>query len=306
MQGERVPPLPARLGLACYKCFKEDDVRLSRCSACHRIAYCSPGCQMSDWKLHKPMCKALSAIETSNPLAVATLFFSLPSEPTTDLNVLHNMTEAHGSNIMSLCVRSLKRPPTLAERNLIVFEPRCMVCTRTDQLIRMEGAKNGTTSEALAHLQPCTQCNLSFCCSPAHWVAARALHHGPCEDGHDGLSHCEMNREVRGDLMFDAMLAHEEAGPFLWAPNRIKATWTSVKGISWDAELGQEMRAAINIPEARPTAPWVRAASNNLSMPMTILYALERLNVDVAWTRKHTLTVHILGPAQQELLGAMV
>ncbi|KAJ7310972.1 hypothetical protein DFH08DRAFT_1045923 [Mycena albidolilacea] len=28
MQGERIPPLPAGLWLACYKCFKEDDVRL--------------------------------------------------------------------------------------------------------------------------------------------------------------------------------------------------------------------------------------------------------------------------------------
>jgi splicing suppressor protein 51 len=55
------------------------------------------------------MCKALSAIEKSNPIAAATFFFSLPSEPTTDLNVLHNMTEAHASNILSFCTRSLQR-----------------------------------------------------------------------------------------------------------------------------------------------------------------------------------------------------
>lgn len=55
------------------------------------------------------MCKALSAIEKSNPLAVATLFFSITDEPTTDLNVLHNMSEAHGSNILRFCERTLKR-----------------------------------------------------------------------------------------------------------------------------------------------------------------------------------------------------
>ncbi|KAJ7359990.1 hypothetical protein DFH08DRAFT_685781, partial [Mycena albidolilacea] len=80
------------------------------------------------WKLHKPMCKALTVIEKSNPIAVATLFFSLPNEPTTDLNVLHNTTEAYGSNILSFCERSLQRQAaTMPERNLVGWEPRCMV-----------------------------------------------------------------------------------------------------------------------------------------------------------------------------------
>ncbi|KAJ7861464.1 hypothetical protein B0H14DRAFT_2742356 [Mycena olivaceomarginata] len=284
MQQERVPPLPARLGLACYRCFKEEDFRLSRCSGCHRISYCSAGASL-DWKLHKPMCKALSAIEKSNPIAAATLFFSLPSEPTTDLNVLHNMTEAHASNILSFCTRSLQRQPTITERNLVGWEPRCMVCTRTDQLIRMEAAKNGTKSEKPRNLIPCPQCNLSFCCSPAHWEAARALHFGPCEDAHDHLSHCEMNREVRGDVKFEDVMAgaHDPSGQFMWAPERIQSAWTSLAGLS-----------SVGVPAQRPMAPWIRAASDNLTMAMTILYGLEKLNDDDAWTRKHTLTVHLV------------
>ncbi|KAJ7118362.1 hypothetical protein C8R44DRAFT_790625 [Mycena epipterygia] len=308
MQEERIPPLPARMGLACYKCYKETDVRLSRCSVCHRVSYCSPECQKIDWPLHKPMCKALSAIEKSNPLAVATLFFSITDEPTTDLNVLHNMSEAHGSNILSFCERTLNRPVTIPERNLIGWEPRCMVCTRTDQLIRMEAAKNGTTSEQLRRLTPCPNCDLSFCCSPVHWEAARALHHVPCEDGHDGLTHCDMNREVRADLKFEDMMAgaHDASGEFSWAPDRVLPAWTSLAGSSWEREFGDDMRKSIGVPASLPIAPWLRAASDNLTLAMTILYALEQLNDDHAWTTKHTLTVHILGAAMKEIRGAMV
>ncbi|KAJ6496311.1 hypothetical protein C8R45DRAFT_985563 [Mycena sanguinolenta] len=303
MQQERVPPLPARMGIACYKCFKEEDVRLSRCSGCHRVSYCSSECQKLDWKAHKPMCKALSSIEKT-PIASMTLFFSLPSEPTTDLNVLHNNSETHGSNILSFCTRSLGREVTVPERNLVGWEPRCMVCTRTDQILRMESAKSDNSKRLI----PCPQCNLSFCCPPAHWEAARALHHGPCEDGHDGLSHCDMNREVRADIKFEEVMAsaHDASGQWMWAPERIKSGWSSLMGLSWEGEFGDEMRKSVGVPAERPMGPWVRAASDHLTMAMTILYALEKLNDDEGWTRKHTLTIHILGAEMKEIHGAMV
>ncbi|KAK6971954.1 MYND-type domain-containing protein [Favolaschia claudopus] len=300
MQQERVPPLPARLGLACYKCYKEENVRLSRCSG-----------SLIDWKNHKPMCKALSSIE-KEPMAMATLFFSLPSEPTTDLNVLKNMTEAYGSNILNFCHRSLNRKATTAEFNLVGWEPRCMVCTRTNQLIRMEAAKNGTSSAKIQQLIPCPQCNVSFCCSPAHWEAARLLHDRPCEDapGPDssGLSQCEMNRQVRTDVNFENTIAesHTPTGTFMWAPDRVLARWSSLEGKTWDGEFGDEMRKSVGVPTTLSMGPWVRGASDNLTMPMTILYGLEKMNEgDDGWTKKHTLTVHILGASTKELTGAM-
>ncbi|KAK6988684.1 MYND-type domain-containing protein [Favolaschia claudopus] len=308
MQQERVPPLPARLGLACYKCYKEEDVRLSRCSGCLRISYCSSECQKIDWKNHKPMCKALSSIE-KEPMAMATLFFSLPSEPTTDLNVLKNTTEAYGSNILNLCHRSLNRKATTAEFNLVGWEPRCMVCTRTNQLIRMEAAKNGTSPAKIHHLIPCPQCNLSFCCSPAHWDAARLLHNRPCEDGSSrSVSQCAMNRQVRTDVNFENTIAesHAPSGTFMWAPDRVLPSWSSLEGKTWDSEFADEMRGSVGVPTTLSMGPWVRGASDNLTMPMTILYGLEKLNEgDDGWTKKHTLTVHILGASTKELTGAM-
>ncbi|KAJ7203984.1 hypothetical protein C8J57DRAFT_1542450 [Mycena rebaudengoi] len=282
------PPLTATMGQACYnyKCFKGDAVLLSRCGGCRRIAYCSPECQKLDWSHHKPMCKTLSAIENSNPITA----------------LLHDLTEAHIAFIQGLCERSLNRPLTLDEGNLLGDEPRCMHAlshsTRTDQLIRMEAAMNGTTSGGLI---PCPQCNLSFCCSPAHWEAAHALHHAPCKDARDGpLSQCEMNMEVHAHLKFETLLARKRGyhRKIIWVPDRVKTARIPLAGLSWESEFGNEMRKSLGadifgVPAS--IAPWIRAAPDALTMAMTILYGLEKLSGDDAWTRKHTLTVHIIG-----------
>jgi hypothetical protein len=94
-----------------------------------------------DWKMHKPMCKALSEIERNR-----NTFVSLPSEPTKDLTFLNNRTQERISNMAAFCARhmqrcsilfslhclvdaliTLRRKLTLFERNLISSEPRCMV-----------------------------------------------------------------------------------------------------------------------------------------------------------------------------------
>ncbi|KAJ7767820.1 hypothetical protein B0H16DRAFT_1412175 [Mycena metata] len=328
MQQEKLPPLPpfpAILSLACYHCFK-DEVLPSRCSGCLRISYCSPECQKVDWKIHKPMCKALSAIEKSNPIAAAMLLSAVPSEPTTDVNVLNDISARQISSILDFCRRSVQRywlggvvlpmltfrsKLTLLQEELVMFEPRCMVCTRTDQIIRMEAAMMGATIDNSRRLIPCPQCNLSFCCSTAHWKAARALHHGPCEDadyGHAGLSQCEINREMHAHIKFQATLVDKD-GHFQrlkWAPPRVKAAWRSLAASSWEGQFEDEVRTFLRVPASFPLAPWIRAASDDLTMPMTILYGLEKLNDDNGWTRKQTLTIHIIGANPIEANGAMV
>ncbi|KAJ7880545.1 hypothetical protein B0H14DRAFT_3129318 [Mycena olivaceomarginata] len=312
------PPLTARIGQACYsyRCFKGDAVPLARCGRCRRVAYCSPECQkvresivvpplctdttyQLDWNQHKPMCKTLNAIENSNLTVAAPLFFTIPSRPTTDVKRLHDLTEDHIAFVKGLCERSLNRPLTMAEGNLLSYEPRFMVCTRTDQLIHMEAAINGRRAE----------CNLSFCCSSEHWKAAHALHHAPCEDAHDGpLSQCEMNLEVRAHLKFENILTQARGyhQTIICVPERVKKAWISLAGLSWESEFGDEMRKSFGVPPFRPIAPWIRAASDALTMAMTILYGLEKLNGDDAWTRKHTLTVHIIGANLLHTACAMV
>jgi hypothetical protein len=45
----------------CFSCWK-DSTRLSKCTACKRVAYCSTSCQKQDWSNgHKKTCKILTA-----------------------------------------------------------------------------------------------------------------------------------------------------------------------------------------------------------------------------------------------------
>lgn len=64
----------------------------------------------------------------------------------------------------------------------------------------------------------------------------------------------------------------------------------SLRRSSWEEEFWAELEQALG---TRPLPARLRAASENLSMAMTILYGLEILNDDEAWTRKGSLTIHV-------------
>lgn len=134
---------------------------------------------------------------------------------------------------------------------------------------------------------------MAFYCSDAHWEAVQHFHAGePCIDGHDGLSQCQVNQEIRADISFANFMAGAKAGKFKWAPERVKSSWTSLNGVGWEEEFGQELSETFSIP-VTSLGPWIRGASEALSLPMSILWALENLNEDDAWTRQDTLVVHV-------------
>ncbi|KAJ7241083.1 hypothetical protein C8J57DRAFT_1561722 [Mycena rebaudengoi] len=268
MQKQRPPPLPpltAEMALACYKCFKDEDVRLSRCSQCLRIAYCSRAYVQGSHEIEKNR----------------DTFVLLPSELTKDLTFLNNMTQERISNMAAFCVCHMQRELTLFERNLISSEPRCMVCTRTDQLIRIEAAINGTHTSS-SPLIPCPHCGLNFCWSSDHWDVARVLHHAPCEEACDGISQCEMNMQVREDIKFQNFwtgYADEKniSRKYLLCPPRAKSSWTALTGASWENEFRDEMCQSLGVSVWIPAgSSMLRAASVHLTMAMTILYGLER------------------------------
>ncbi|KAJ7484957.1 hypothetical protein B0H11DRAFT_1862310 [Mycena galericulata] len=292
-------PFPARMGLACHKCGKEMDVQLSRCGGCRRIAYCSLECQKADWKAHKHMCKALSSLE-KNSLVAWTAVSLLPEEPMTDVAKLRELIEQQMAIFLSVLQRS--SPLAIEQHSWFECEPRCMVCTRTDMIMRMEAVTNGTTLDDTTRLIPCTECKTSFCCSPAHWEAAHELHRGPSDDLRDGLSQCHMNKLVRAQIMFETSIPSifGRDRQLLWISKRVKPVWASLKNSTWNSELEDEIRKSFRIPAPSPATFLITAASDILSMAMTILYGLEQLNDDDGWTRKHTLTVHILGATFRE------
>jgi splicing suppressor protein 51 len=104
-----------------------------------------------------------------------------------------------------------------------------------------------------------------------------------------------MNREVRGHIKFEALLAQARGyhRTIIRVPQRVKSAWTSLAGLSWESEFSDEIRKSFGVPASRPVAPWIRAASDCLTMAMTVLYGLEKLSDDDSWARKHMLTVHV-------------
>ncbi|KAJ7712381.1 hypothetical protein B0H16DRAFT_1813545 [Mycena metata] len=207
--GAELGPLPARMGLACHKCWKETDVQLSRCGGCRRISYCGTECRNADWKAHKPMCKDLSSLEN----------------------------------------------------------------------------------------------NLKSSLAAARLEAARELHQGASEDLRDGLSQCEMNKLTRGQIMFESMMTSwlDRQNQLVWIPKRVKSGWVSLEGRSWQGEFDGELRKSFGMPTTFPLTFLITAASDTLAMAMSILYGLGKLHNDDDWTKKDTLTVHILGADDREV-----
>lgn len=131
---------------------------------------------------------------------------------------------------------------------------------------------------------------MSFYCSPDHWRSVRDIHCAPCENGHDKLSQCQIQQEIRVDVEF----ANRVAGTmeFMWVPERLKSEWTPLKDSTWEAEYSNDALSHNRVSPDTLSA-WIRAASDALSMPMTIIYALQHLNNSDDWTRRDTLTIHV-------------
>ncbi|KAF8575826.1 hypothetical protein K439DRAFT_1623307 [Ramaria rubella] len=185
----------------------------------------------------------------------------------------------------------IERELTLFERNLVGWEPRCISwhceSADTDQDIRLLSAhpQRPEIDATARFLKPCLDCRLTLYCSEEHWEKAKRMHReAPCGDGHDGHSQYALNLEQRTDIHFANIMAE-----------RVKPVWTSLKGATWAGEFESKLRCEFQLKPSIPTASFLRAASESLSFPMTILWALENLNSDVEWTRRETLTIHIFG-----------
>ena len=75
-------------------------------------------------------------------------------------------------------------------------------------------------------------------------------------------------------------------GEFRWAPRRILPQWVTLEGKGMGVEFGEALEKEQGTPDSILVL-WMRATSDGLSMPMTILWALEKLyGADESWTSK--------------------
>ncbi|KAJ7670930.1 hypothetical protein DFH06DRAFT_1179205 [Mycena polygramma] len=289
----------APLGLACQFCDKAQSVAhaptpLLRCSSCRRVYYCSSDCQKNDWGRHKPLCKALKSLENDADLT-AELIAPFPSSPQSDIAVLDRLSVSHKSQIMDLCEQFLGRPLNDDEVNMLSSEPRCLACTRTDLVLRTE-ARLSKSNARPRTLRPCPRCQMSFYCCDSHWDAARSSHEAPCEELPGGLSHCEINLQVRVDEEFRSVMTFSRLRANAWNFIPRQRSWTPLEGLAWDSTIGGDVRNSTVMAAMKEHIPAsIRLVSSVATTAMTALYALEQLNIGSAWTNKTTLTIHILG-----------
>ncbi|KAJ7748196.1 hypothetical protein DFH07DRAFT_830420 [Mycena maculata] len=279
------PTIAARIGQACYECFKEA-VTLKKCSKCRRVVYCSPECQIVDWPMHKRICKIFQCAEQPESGVVAKLW-NQPNEI------------ARGDRVALLYTRGFlgyvqMRLPNLPKplEYLITHEPKCLAC----------GRPNNVRS-----LTPCADCNTVFYCSPAHWDAVRKTH----MNGSDGEpKQCATNKQIRAHEAFLVTEAGKRLATRSCVTQRIAETWVPLGSdgdeLQWEEKFGEELRAMFALAGADPVERHLWAASDPLSMPMTVLYALQELNDTDAWSRKDTLVIHVLGAYEMEVFGAAI
>ena len=137
--------------------------------------------------------------------------------------------------------------------------------------------------------------------SDAHRDFAHHKHENvPDNDSVEGLSQCALNQVVRTDLVYKELVRRDASDPPApWIPYRVKSRWEPLEGCSWATEYESAL-AAYEAPDR--LGPSLRQATDSLSFAQTILWALEKLNPDDAWTRKEILTVHVRFPASLSIM----
>ncbi|KIK50983.1 hypothetical protein GYMLUDRAFT_89161 [Collybiopsis luxurians FD-317 M1] len=291
-------PVTARVGLACCVCFTGGtaDKGLLRCAKCRSVSYCGPECQKKNWASHKSVCKVLHKID-NDPAAKAFLLSNLSKAPVPSANfeLLNRVVLSLYGKLHSFVKSSYKQEMMFGELNMVLDQPKCLACTRTDRFIRLE------RDDRAAGLKSCPDCHLAFYCAREHWdIVSRKHTSEPVKHGYDDLSQCALNQNILADIQFASIRASDPSpgGVFHRAPKKVKAEWEPLPDEpAWKAEFGEAVRemqlsAGKNGP---PVDVLFRASTEELSYPMSILYALQNLNPDDEWTKKDTLSIHLLG-----------
>ncbi|KAJ7167221.1 hypothetical protein C8R43DRAFT_917465 [Mycena crocata] len=298
------------IGLQCYNCLKfgggqpnldgKESPTLLRCGGCHKVWYCSAACQQAHWREHKDLCKAVKRMRNDEN-TVAYLREAFPKSAENSVANLTRVSLAHKNQMVELCEKTLGRSLNNREFDILAYEPRCLACARTDIVLHAgppKGSASGTT------LTPCPRCKMVFYCSDEHAAVARPLHTSPSADVPHGVSQCETNHRICGDLAFGGLMTPAYLQALMWRFLPRQQAWTSLKGLKWTTFLHDRVKKVLSdVSPALTTlsAECLRLVGSHASPALTILHALEQLNTTTEWTSLPILTIHVLaGPPDLE------
>lgn len=142
-------------------------------------------------------------------------------------------------------------------------------------------------------LRECRVCGLAWACSEEHWQAVKHRHRFDVAiGGRDNLPECMLNAQIMSDINVMIRLVQTGRGdqPNVWVSGRPRLSYKSIKGSDWESEIGSEVHNQHQL--VRNTLK--RLYTVALSMPFSIMWALEGLNGDdMGWTLKQNMTIHV-------------
>ncbi|KAF8881411.1 hypothetical protein CPB84DRAFT_1735217 [Gymnopilus junonius] len=312
MDHRRVPPILVNLGLACFYCLsgRSAENSLSQCG-CRHLWFCDQECQMAQWPDHQEFCTAYQAVERKYGPDLLKPYSFVRKNPYTHHFIneeeVEECLDSVGCLVMDKLEEELQRTLLNHECNVLGWEPHCLACGRSDAIFRIEARlANQNTSPSV--LKPCPGCALSFFCCDLHWLSMKSKHQDePSKYSRENLSHCEMNRRCFDDMRCSQiLLPGSNVGEFNWVPERTVPSWSSLQDSDWTHYLS-DLANTLSSHSSKGhdfLEAALRAVSENLSMPMTILWGLEILNGDDdSWTMKEVLNIHVIGAAEVEIMN---
>ena len=250
---------------ACHVCKRGrlTHTKLSRCTSCHIIRYCSRSCQSKDWKQHKPVCKALQKVSK-----FARMFKSEIHDPRSYQKYIEaGSFYLHASKQIEL---------NEIDTNVNVVsvwnrQPHCAVCFTT------EGLENS-----------CTRCHgVAVCknCSVTHGVA------------HEALSHSRKSCDQW--LLFTCTyLLASERGHIHYSDSNNPSTLPFVP-TNWFDYFQQQKSTLTN----HRCAPLMCMLADGLSTPLTIVWGLCLAYGMESLISRKSLTIHLIGASVNETQG---
>ncbi|KAF2026312.1 hypothetical protein EK21DRAFT_115990 [Setomelanomma holmii] len=276
-------PLGAVRGILCFRCFESTD-RILKCAGCKRAGYCSKECQKLDWTaLHKKQCKVLqqiNAIEQQDYRA-SRAWEDFRQAQLRYVRIVQSLTHVKDTIYV------------------IQAQPYCSTCYRTGQQLFNRNIV----------LRACAKCQLLHHCSD-------------CTDSHPA-SVCDTYQEQKKIENFRIELFEDTGKASVMAcTEKPRAAYVPLKTCSgWydyfinisdkpfirgriTSDFHALAKAAAQVGEAEREFEehrrmFLLLATDNLTMPLTILSALEDLDLLGATS----LQIHLLGATGREFLA---
>ncbi|KAI5116675.1 hypothetical protein M0805_003316 [Coniferiporia weirii] len=307
----RVPKISYH-GFACLNCGGCSE-KLLRCSRCKRASYCGDICQKMDYPEHKHFCRALVTIRSSAE-SILYLPFGLDQSDAESLAVRKCAWTVDELEAL------LGGPMTGTERHLIIYEPRCAVCFRSDHDLQYASGPGGEHPVHREKLMCCNECQSVFACSLEHRKIMEKIHTQPDEPG-SRFSRCMKHQLVTIDNNTEQLI---EMNPeYFLHPVGRHADHVPLPSARSDSGLNAWETWALRFvgqwskPALDPLV--LRVLSSTLTFPMTILYGIEQFDskkrvappgrvpgsstcAQLPFSSRKRLEIHVVGATDDEFL----